>query len=57
MVAQFQHGGALYKYEGVPIEVFVAVITADSQGSAFDKLVKKGAYPFTRITAEDVDAL
>lgn len=57
LVAQFQNGGKLFKYSGVPAGVFVSVITAESQGAAFTKFIKKAAYPFQQITADELDVL
>lgn len=54
LVTQFNHGSGLYKYRDVPEGVFVSVITAESQGVAFDQLVKRGGYHFEKIGPEDV---
>ena len=35
-----------YDYEGVPENVYHAIVTAASKGKAIDKLVKKGGYRF-----------
>lgn len=57
LVAQFQNGGKLFRYNGVPEGVFVSVITAESQGVAFDQFVKRGGYFYAQATPEEVNAL
>lgn len=57
LVAQFNKDGSYYQYNGVPEGVFVSVITAESQGLAFDQFVKRGGYFFKRVTPEEVNAL
>ncbi len=47
-----QFGEKFYEYEGVPGEAVLDFMFADSIGSEFDKLVKKGGFPFRQITAE-----
>lgn len=54
LYAQFQNG-VFYKYEGVPEKVFVDVMLAESQGSAFTEKVKNGGFPFEKV--EDVEEL
>lgn len=54
LIAQFQKDGALFLYKGVPEGVFVSVVTAESQGQAFDQFVKKGGFVYERIGPEDV---
>jgi hypothetical protein len=57
-VAQFHQNGKFYAYEGVTPTAFVLVITdEESQGKAFNKLIKSGPYPYREVTAEDVKAL
>ena len=57
MVVQFQNG-SFYRYDGVPEENFVAVVTArESQGKAFNEFVKNRDFPFSKIDAEAVLAL
>ena len=54
MVVQFQNG-RYYRYNGVPADVFVSVITdPDSQGKAFNSHIKAGVYPYKEVTAEEV---
>lgn len=57
MVTQFQNG-ALYRYNGVPADVFLSVLTnQDSAGKAFNEHVKSKAFSFSKVDAEDVLAL
>lgn len=57
-VAQFHKNGKFYAYTGVPSAEFVLVITSEeSQGQAFNKIIKSGPYPYREVTAEDVKAL
>lgn len=52
LIAQFQNGD-FYKYEGVPADVFVGVLTnQESQGRAFNELIKGADFPFEKIDAE-----
>jgi hypothetical protein len=46
---EFNHEGAVYRYVNVPADVYQEIMSADSVGSAFGKLIKKNAakYPFT----------
>lgn len=43
------NSGVLYRYEGVPSRVFMAIAGAESIGQSFNALVKKGSYPYRRI--------
>jgi hypothetical protein len=57
MVVQFQNG-KLYRYNGVPSDTFVAVITdKESTGKALNRLVKDRAFPYTEIKPEEVMGL
>lgn len=57
LVAQFHKNGKFFRYDGVPENVFVSVITAESQGVAFDQFVKRGGYMYQEVTVKDVDVL
>lgn len=58
MLVQFQKGGGVYKYNGVPAGVFVAVITdPESQGKAFNEHVKSKDFPFEKLSLKDVPGL
>lgn len=46
---QFLNGG-LYDYMGVPPEVYDELIAAISKGQYFDQTIKKGGYPFTKLS-------
>ena len=56
LVAQFQGGdGALYRYNGVPSDSFIAVITnQESIGKAFNAHIKGHAFPYEKVDAEAV---
>jgi hypothetical protein len=45
---QFLHGG-VYDYQGVSSEVYDELMAAGSKGQYFDKFIKKGGYPFSKI--------
>ncbi len=47
-----QFGEKFYEYTGVPGDVVLDFMFADSIGSEFDKLVKKGGFSFRQITAD-----
>jgi hypothetical protein len=54
LVAQFPNG-ALYRYNGVPPDSFVAVITnQDSIGKAFHAHIEGRDFPFERVDADAV---
>ena len=46
-------GGAQYLYQNVPQDTFLSVITADSIGSAFHRLIKSQPidHPYERLAA------
>ena len=44
----FNNGG-IYEYAGVPRSIYTALIEAESVGKAFNELVKRAHYPFTKI--------
>lgn len=50
LVAQF--GESFYEYDGVPARTAAIIMFSESHGIAFDQLVKKGGYPYRRITRE-----
>lgn len=43
---------AYYTYADVPSDVVVDFLFAESVGSAFSQIVKKGGFEFTQITAD-----
>ena len=45
---QFKNGG-IYSYEGVPHQTHADLVSAESIGSAFHKLIKSGPYPFKKV--------
>lgn len=54
LVAQFPNG-ALYRYNGVPPDSFVAVITdKESAGRAFHAHIEGRGFPFEKVDAEAV---
>ena len=44
-------GGAQYLYRSVPLETFTDLLTADSIGSAFHKLIKTQPYSYEKMAA------
>ncbi len=57
LVAQFNNG-KLYRYDGVPAETFVSIVTnQESQGKAFTELVKNRSFPFHPIDPSEVQGL
>jgi hypothetical protein len=45
---QFLHGG-IYDYQGVPADIYEGLINAGSKGQFFDKFIKKGGFPYSKI--------
>ena len=41
--------GSVYEYSGVSQDTYDSIMTADSIGSAFSKLVKSGGYVYKRV--------
>lgn len=53
LVATFK-GSTQYLYSGVPLDVYISVITSDSVGKEFNAKVKAGGYEFAKLEkAED----
>lgn len=48
LVTQFTNG-TRYSYEAVPLEVFGQLLAAESKGSAFHELIKKGGFNFQKL--------
>ena len=46
-------GGAQYLYQNIPDDLFLSLMTANSIGSAFHKLIKiqPASYPYEKIAA------
>ncbi len=53
LCVQFQ-GGKCYEYAGVPLETFVDLITANSHGKVFNKLIKNGGFEFKQIGLDEI---
>ncbi len=47
MEVEFKHGGT-YTYHGIELDLWSALVHAESAGKALDKLVKKPGYRFTK---------
>ena len=45
---QFHHGG-IYDYQGIPGDVYEGLMNAGSKGQFFDKFIKKGGYPYSKL--------
>ncbi len=43
-------GGAMYRYEDVPPETALELLTADSPGRTFDARIKRGGFRYRKIT-------
>ena len=57
MVVQF-NSGKIYRYDGVPSDAFVAVVTAKgSVGKMFNFHIKNKAYPFRQLKPDEVQNL
>jgi hypothetical protein len=41
-------GGKTYRYKGVPLEIYVGLMEAESQGTFFNQKIK-GAFEFTEV--------
>ncbi|MDI3341821.1 MAG: KTSC domain-containing protein [Sphaerobacter sp.] len=46
---EFQPGGRIYQYFGVPEEVYRELLAAPSLGQYFNEKIK-GAYPYVRVS-------
>lgn len=47
-----------YRYLDVPMYLFVFIVTdPESQGKAFDRLVKKGNFSWVKVTPDEVKAI
>jgi hypothetical protein len=46
---EFAHGG-VYRYLGVPRDVYDGLLSAESRGAYFDEHVKKPGFAFERVT-------
>ena len=42
--------GAVYRYSDVPQQVYDSVMTAESVGAAFSKLIKSGGYVYSKVS-------
>lgn len=43
-------GGAVYRYSGVPEDVYIGLRNAPSKGSYLAKYIKSGGYPYEMIS-------
>ena len=53
LCVQFQ-SGKCYEYTGVSLETFVDVITANSTGKAFNRLIRNGGFEFKQIELDEI---
>jgi WD40 repeat protein len=44
------HGGSVYQYYEVPVDVYIELMNSNSHGIYFDAYVKKAAYRYSKIT-------
>ncbi len=57
LVVRFNNG-ALYRYDGVPSDVFISFITdKESHGKNFIEHIKSHSYPATQIESDEVEGL
>lgn len=54
LVATFK-GGTSYLYSGVPVDVYMKVVIAESVGKEFNTTIKAGGYEFTKLEQPKVD--
>ena len=54
LVATFK-GGTEYLYSGVPLEVYMKVVIAESVGKEFNATIKAGGYEFEKLEQPEVD--
>lgn len=45
---EFQ-GGSVYRYFGIPEQIYLALMSADSHGSYFNRNIKKASYLYKRV--------
>ena len=50
------HSGGVYKYSGVPREVFDAMSNAESVGKAFHNIIRKGGYAYEKV-GDSIDTM
>lgn len=48
LIVTFGNGHS-YAYEGVPKEIHATVLTAESAGAAFHKLIRNGGFEFKKL--------
>lgn len=57
LIVQF-NGGSFYRYDGVPAETFVSIVTdRESHGHAFNSLVKDRAFSHRQVEPAEVQGL
>lgn len=57
LVIQFNNGG-LYRYDGVPSDVFVSFITdEESHGKNFTEHIKSRSFPYKKIEPDELEGL
>ena len=42
--------GSSYDYQGVPMEVYEGLLAAASKGDYFNNVIRKGGYPFAKLS-------
>ena len=61
LVVQFQTKSgdwSAYRYDSVPMDVFVDIVTnPESQGKEFHRRVKMAGYPYEKVTPEQVQRM
>lgn len=42
--------GGIYEYQGVPMEEYEGLMNAASKGEYVNQIIKKGGYPFSKLS-------
>lgn len=53
LCVQFNNG-KVYEYTGVPQETFVDLITSESHGKSFNKLIRNSDFEFKQIKLDEI---
>lgn len=53
LALQFRHGGSVYHYDDVPLELYDGLRLSESAGKFFGQHIKAGGFRFRKITVKD----
>jgi len=42
--------GGIYEYQGVPVDIYEGLVNAGSKGDYVNQIIKKGGYPFAKLS-------